>query len=94
MIATFDVITEFGTGDPKMLSGGISTALITTELGLTVAIPMLLLGTMLKTQANRLLAELERGALTVANLADPPKKSGKTLAGASPQAEPNQVVAK
>ena len=39
MISTFDVITEFGTGDPKMLSGGISEALVTTELGLVVAIP-------------------------------------------------------
>ena len=34
MITTFDVITELGTGDPKMLSGGISEALVTTELGL------------------------------------------------------------
>ncbi len=33
MIATFDVITQYGTGDPKLLSGGISEALITTELG-------------------------------------------------------------
>ena len=33
MISTFDVITEFGTGNPKLLSGGISEALVTTELG-------------------------------------------------------------
>ncbi len=43
MIATFRVITEHGTGDPRMLSGGISEALVTTELGLLVAIPVLLL---------------------------------------------------
>ena len=44
MIGTFEMITEHGTGDPKMLSGGISEALITTQLGLVVAIPMVLLG--------------------------------------------------
>ena len=43
MISTFEIITEHGTGDPKMLSAGISEALITTQLGLVVAIPMLLL---------------------------------------------------
>ncbi|MFT7861228.1 MAG: MotA/TolQ/ExbB proton channel family protein, partial [Sulfurimonas sp.] len=47
MIATFDIITEFGTGDPKLLSGGISIALVTTELGLIVAIPLLLAGNLL-----------------------------------------------
>ena len=35
MIATFDIITEYGTGDPKLLAGGISIALVTTELVIT-----------------------------------------------------------
>ena len=48
MISTFEIITEHGTGDPRMLSSGISEALITTQLGLIVAIPMLLLGNILK----------------------------------------------
>jgi len=43
MILTFQAITLFGAGDPKMMAGGISQALITTVLGLTVAIPVLLL---------------------------------------------------
>ena len=43
MIATFQSITLFGTGDPKLMAGGISTALITTVLGLVCAIPLLLL---------------------------------------------------
>ena len=43
MIATFQSITLFGTGDPKLMAGGISTALVTTVLGLVCAIPMLLL---------------------------------------------------
>ncbi len=43
MISTFDVITLYGNSDPKMLSGGISVALVTTELGLMVAIPLMFL---------------------------------------------------
>lgn len=42
MIATFQAITNFGTGDPKLMAAGISQALITTVLGLVVAIPLLL----------------------------------------------------
>ena len=42
MIATFGMITEHGTGDPRILSGGISEALLTTQFGLMVAIPALL----------------------------------------------------
>ena len=43
MINTFQAITLFGTGDPKLMAGGISQALVTTVLGLVVAIPMTLL---------------------------------------------------
>jgi len=68
MISTFDVITEFGTGDPKMLSGGISEALVTTELGLIVAIPTLLFGTLLSGRASAILSTIERTALRVMNL--------------------------
>ena len=42
MIATFQAITNFGTGDPKLMAAGISQALITTVLGLIAAIPLLL----------------------------------------------------
>jgi biopolymer transport protein ExbB len=42
MIATFQSISLFGSGDPKLMAGGISQALVTTVLGLTVAIPLLL----------------------------------------------------
>lgn len=68
MITTFDVITKFGTGDPKMLSGGISTALITTELGLIVAIPTLLLGNLLSGWGDRIEADIERVVLRVVNI--------------------------
>lgn len=67
MIETFDIITEFGTGDPKLLSGGISIALVTTELGLIVAIPVLVVGTILASWSNRIKDELERSALHVVN---------------------------
>lgn len=69
MIATFDVITEYGTGDPKMLSGGISEALITTQLGLIVAIPALLIGNLLNARANSLVDDMEQAALRVTNAA-------------------------
>ncbi len=69
MISTFDVITEFGTGNPKLLSGGISEALITTELGLIVAIPTLLIGNLLGGWAAGLKSEVEQGALRLVNLA-------------------------
>jgi biopolymer transport protein ExbB len=69
MISTFDVITEYGTGDPKLLSGGISEALVTTELGLIVAIPTLLIGNLLTGWADRILARLEVSALQVVNTA-------------------------
>lgn len=68
MIQTFDIITEFGTSDPKLLSGGIATALVTTELGLVVAIPCLLLGNLLSSWAERIKDDMEKGALRVINL--------------------------
>ena len=46
MIQTFQVITLYGAGDPKMMAGGISQALMTTVLGLVVAIPMVLIHTL------------------------------------------------
>nr|BAL53706.1 MotA/TolQ/ExbB proton channel [uncultured Gammaproteobacteria bacterium] len=65
MIETFDVITRFGTGDPKLLAHGIAVALITTEVGLVVAIPLLLLGNLLNAWAGSLKADLELCALAV-----------------------------
>ena len=49
---------EFGTGDPKLMSGGISQALITTQLGLAVAIPLVLFHSLLAGRANRLVEQL------------------------------------
>ena len=58
MIETFQSITLFGTGDPKLMSGGISQALITTQLGLAVAIPLVLFHSLLTGRVNRLVERL------------------------------------
>lgn len=68
MISTFRVITEYGTGDPRMLSGGISEALITTEFGLAVAIPVLLIHTLLSRWGERINEGLQTHALSLINL--------------------------
>lgn len=68
MIATFDIITEYGTGDPKLLAGGISIALVTTELGLIVAIPLLLLGNLLTGWSSTIKDKMEQSALNIVNV--------------------------
>ncbi len=67
MIRLFEVITRFGTGDPKLLAGGISEALITTEVGLIIAVPVLLLHNFLRNYRNRITAELQVGTLRIIN---------------------------
>lgn len=68
MIETFDMITEFGTGDPKLLSDGISIALVTTQLGLIVAIPILMLGSLLSSWAKNIKRDMEHSALRIINV--------------------------
>ena len=60
MNGTFNVISDKGTGDPRLLSGGISVALITTQLGLIVAVPMLLLHAWFSRVVERHQSELEQ----------------------------------
>ncbi len=62
MINTFQAITLFGTGDPKLMAGGISQALVTTVLGLVVAIPTTLLYALLNTQSKNIVAILQEQA--------------------------------
>ncbi len=59
MIVTFQSITLFGTGDPKLMAGGISQALITTMLGLCVAIPTVFLHSIMAGQSRRIIETLE-----------------------------------
>jgi biopolymer transport protein ExbB len=62
MIITFQAITLYGAGDPKLMAGGISTALVTTVLGLCVAIPMVFLHTLVASRARRLTQILQEEA--------------------------------
>ncbi|GAB5412745.1 MAG: MotA/TolQ/ExbB proton channel family protein [Congregibacter sp.] len=62
MIVTFQAITIFGAGDPKAMAGGISGALITTVLGLLVAIPTVLLHTLVNGRAQRIIHVLNEQA--------------------------------
>jgi biopolymer transport protein ExbB len=59
MIKTFQVITLYGAGDPKMMAGGISQALMTTVLGLVVAIPMVLLHTVVSGKSRKIVNILQ-----------------------------------
>jgi len=59
MIKTFQVITLYGAGDPKMMAGGISQALVTTVEGLVVAIPMVLLHTIVSGQSRKVINILQ-----------------------------------
>jgi biopolymer transport protein ExbB len=67
MIKTFNLITIFGTGDAKSLSSGISEALITTALGLIIAIPALIAHGMLARMARQKLGDMEQTAVGFIN---------------------------
>jgi biopolymer transport protein ExbB len=62
MINTFHVITIFGTGDPKLMAGGISEALITTELGLAVAIPVMFIHHFFERRVELIVGDMEEKA--------------------------------
>jgi len=62
MIITFQAITLFGTGDPKLMAGGISQALVTTMLGLCVAIPTVFLHALVSGRSRRMVEMLEEQA--------------------------------
>lgn len=68
MIDTFQVITMHGTGDPRMMSGGISVALVTTMLGLSVAIPIMLTHTLLGRAVDNLIGQMEEKAVALVNI--------------------------
>lgn len=68
MISTFHVITLHGTGDPRMMSGGISEALVTTMLGLGVAIPIMLVHTFLNRRVDHIIGDMEEKAVALTNI--------------------------
>jgi biopolymer transport protein ExbB len=77
MILTFQAITLFGTGDPKTMAGGISTALMTTVLGLCVAIPMTLLHSIVASRSRAVIHVLEEQSAGI--IADHAERSGQAL---------------
>ena len=74
MINTFKLITVFGTGDARSLSSGISEALVTTEFGLIVAIPSLIMYALLNRRVQGILSDMDK--LSAAFLNGLPKKDG------------------
>ncbi len=67
MINTFHVITWYGAGDPRMMSGGISEALVTTMLGLSAAIPIMMCHTLLSRKVENVIARMEEKAVAFVN---------------------------
>ena len=82
MIITFQAITLFGTGDPKLMAGGISQALVTTVLGLCVAIPTVLLHAMVNSRARGIQQVLEEQASGMIAAHSEQVKKGSANAGA------------
>lgn len=77
MILTFQAITLFGTGDPKTMAGGISTALVTTVEGLVVAIPTVLLHAIVNARSKSLIHVLEEQSAGL--IAEAAEQSGRAL---------------
>jgi len=73
MIRTFHVITLYGTGDPRMMSGGISEALVTTEFGLAIAIPIMLFHTFLSRRVEHIAGDMEEKAVALTNIIEKQK---------------------
>lgn len=65
MINTFQVITTHGTGDPRLMAGGISEAMVTTQAGLAVAIPVMMVAAFLGRRAHFLARDMEEKGLAL-----------------------------
>ncbi|WP_062263804.1 MotA/TolQ/ExbB proton channel family protein [Endozoicomonas arenosclerae] len=89
MIVTFQALTLFGTGDPRLMAGGISQALVTTVLGLAVAIPTMLLHSLVSSKAKVLSQILEEQAVGIIA-----EQAGKVQTVAEPKAKSSQTVNK
>lgn len=88
MIATFKLMTLFGTGDANSVSAGISEALVTTELGLVVAIPALLAHALMSRKVKSYFAELENTAIQLSQL---PVMATNSASSDMPQSEMEPV---
>ncbi len=82
MITTFQVITLYGTGDPKLMSSGISEALVATKWGLCVAVPTMLIHTMLSRRVHGVVSEMEEKAVAMSNTIQKEQRRGTHIASA------------
>ena len=69
MINTFQVITRFGASDPRLMAGGISEALITTQMGLAVAMPIIIIHHLLERRVDKIVGDMEEKGLSLTALA-------------------------
>jgi biopolymer transport protein ExbB len=76
MIRTFNVITVYGTGDPKLMSGGISEALIATKWGLCIAVPTMLIHVFLSRRAQAVVSDMEEKAVGLTNVIQKEQRRG------------------
>lgn len=82
MITTFQVITLYGTGDPKLMSSGISEALVATKWGLCVAVPAMLIHTLLSRRVHGVVSDMEEKAVTLSNTIQKEQRRGTHIASA------------
>jgi biopolymer transport protein ExbB len=82
MITTFKVITLYGTGDPKLMSSGISEALIATKWGLCVAVPTMLIHTLLARRVSNVVSDMEEKAVALSNTIQKEQRRGSRVATA------------
>jgi biopolymer transport protein ExbB len=69
MITVFNVITSVGTGDPKLMAGGISEALLTTEFGLILAVPIMLIHHLLERRVDSIVYDMkEKGTAFIVTI--------------------------
>jgi biopolymer transport protein ExbB len=76
IIKAFNAINAGGAGDPRMLSGGIAEALVATAAGLCVAIPSLVAYRYLRGRVDRIVVEMEKHALRLADAVDAASRRG------------------
>ena len=77
MIKAFSVISQAGIGNPQMLAGGISEALITTAAGLTVAIPAFVFYKLLRSRVDKRVLRMERVSIEILDLIDQEGRQGE-----------------
>jgi len=90
MIEVFSVITKLGVGSPADLAGGISTALITTAAGISVAVPSLIFHRYFKGKINDYVVRMEQEALKLVELASDKHKRPATTKPVTPRAPVNR----